>query len=65
MVIQNYWPKERVKPKFKKGDLAKTADKNDNFSECDTRICSEKLYTNTEAIDDTIPTYHINNLPER
>ena len=58
---------KRVKkePKYKLGDLVRTADKRNIFSKSDTTNWSNKLYTITEIIDDTIPSYRINYLPER
>ena len=35
------------------------------FSKGDTTNCSYKLYKITEIINETIPSYHINNLKER
>ena len=35
------------------------------FSKGDTTDWSYKLYKITEIINDTIPSYHIDNLPER
>ena len=57
----------RVKqlPKFKLGDLVRTADIKRVFSKGDFSNWSYKLYTITEDIDDTIPSYRINYLSER
>ena len=57
----------RVKrqPKFKLGDLVRTADIKRVFSKGDSTNWSYKLYTITEVIYDTIPSYRINYLPER
>ena len=56
---------KKVKPKFQINDLVRTADLKRTFSKGDTTNWSYKLYKITEIIDDTIPTYHIDNLPER
>ena len=47
------------------GDLVRTADLKRTFSKGDTTNWSYKVYKITEIINDTIPTYHIDNLPER
>ena len=57
--------RKRVCPKFKSNDLVRTADLKKAFSKRDTTIWSYQLYKITEIINDTIPTYHIGNLPER
>ena len=58
---------DRVKrqPKFKLGYLVRTADIKRVFSKGDSTNWSYKLYTITEVIHDTIPSYRIDNLPER
>ena len=57
----------RVKqsPKFKLGQLVRTADIKQVFSKGDSTNYSYKLYTITEIIHDTIPSYRIDYLPER
>ena len=55
----------KVKPKFRVNDLIRTADLKRTFSKSDTTNWSYKLYIITEIINDTIPTYRIDNLPER
>ena len=57
----------RVKrqPKLKLGDLVRTADIKRVFSKGDSTNWSYKLYTITEVIYDTIPSYRIDYLPER
>ena len=55
----------RQKPKFKLGDLVRTADIKRVFSKGDSTNWSYKLYTITEVIHDTIPSYRIDYLPER
>ena len=58
---------DRVKrqPKFKLGDLVRTADIKRVFSKGDSTNWSYKLYTITEVIHDIIPSYRIDYLPER
>ena len=58
---------DRIKrqPKFKLGDLVRTADIKRVFSKGDSTNWSYKLYTITEVIHDTIPSYRIDYLPER
>ena len=55
----------RQQPKFKKVQLHRTADIKRVFSKVDSTNYSYKLYTITEIIHDTIPTYRIDDLPER
>ena len=55
----------RQKPKFKLGQLVRTADIKKVFSKGDSTNWSYKLYTITEVIHDTIPSYKIDYLPER
>ena len=57
--------RKKVKPKFQINDLVRVADLKRTFSKGDTTNWSYKLYKITEIINDTIPTYHIDNLPER
>ena len=57
--------RNKIKPKFQINDLVRTADLKKTFSEGDTTNWSYKLYKITEIIDDTIPSYHIDNLKER
>ena len=57
--------RQKQRPKFKLGDLVRTADIKRVFSKGDSTNCSYKLYTITEVIHDTIPSYRINYLPER
>ena len=58
---------DRVKqqPKFKLGDLVRTADIKTVFSKGDSTNWSYKLYTITEVIHVTITSYRIDYLPER
>ena len=57
--------RKKVKPKYEIGDLVRTADLKKTFSKGDTTNWSYKLYKITEIINDTIPSYKIDNLPER
>ena len=57
--------RKKVNPKFQLNDLVRTADLKKTFSKGDTTNWSYKLYKITEIIKDTIPSYKINNLPER
>ena len=50
---------------YKVGHLERTADIKQFFSKVDSTNWSYKLYTITEVIHDTIPSYRIKNLPER
>ena len=58
---------ERVKrqPKFYLSQLVRTADIKRVFSKGDSTNWSYKLYTITEIIHDTIPSYRIDYIPER
>ena len=57
--------RKKIKPKYEIGDLVRTADLRKTFSKGDTTNWSYKLYKITEVINDTIPSYKIDNLPER
>ena len=57
--------RKKIKPKYEIGDLVRTADLKKTFSKGDTTNWSYKLYKITEIINDTIPSYHIDNLKER
>ena len=57
--------RNKIKPKFQRNDLVRVADLKRTFSKGDTTNWSYKLYKITEIINDTIPSYKINNLPER
>ena len=57
--------RKKLNPKFKLGQLVRTADIKRVFSKGDSTNYSYKLYTITEIIHDTIPSYRINYLPER
>ena len=57
--------RNKIKPKFQINAHVRTADLKKTFSKSDTTNWSYKLYKITEIINDTIPSYKINNLPER
>ena len=57
--------RENQKLKLKLGQLVRTADTKRVFSKGDSTNWSYKLYTITEVIHDTIPSYRIDYLPER
>ena len=54
-----------LNPKYKLGQLVRTADIKKLFSKGDSTNYSYKLYTITEVIHDTIPSYRIDSLEER
>ena len=56
--------KVKQQPKYKLGQLVRTADSKRVFSKGDSTNWSYKLYTITEVIHDTNPSYRINYLPE-
>ena len=56
---------KEVQPKVQVNDLLRTADLKKTFSKGDTTNWSYELYKITENINDTIPSYHIDNLRER
>ena len=57
--------REVRKPKFKLGQLVRTADIKRVFSKGDSTNWSYEIYTITEIIHDTIPSYRIDYLLER
>ena len=57
--------RKKVKPKYEIVDLVRTADLKRTFSKGDTTNWSYKLYKITEIVNDTIPSYKIDNLKER
>ena len=57
--------RNKIKPKYKMGDLVRTADLKKTFSQSETNNWSYKLYKISEIINDTIPSYKVDNLPER
>ena len=66
IVYSNLIDKREIqKPKFKLGQLIRTADIERVFSKGDSTNWSYKLYTIAEIIHDTIPSYRNNYLAER
>ena len=57
--------RQKQRPKFKLGDLVRTADIKRVFSKGDSTNWSYKLYTITEVIHDSVPSYRIDYLAER
>ena len=57
--------REVRKPRFRLGQLVRTADIKKVFSKGDSTNYSYEIYTVTEIIHDTIPSYRIDYLPER
>ena len=57
--------RQKQRPKYKLAQLVRTADIKRVFSKGDRTNYSYKLYTITEVIHDTVPSYRINYLPER
>ena len=57
--------RKKITPKFQINDLVRVADLKKTFSKGDTTNWSYKLCKITEIINDTIPSYKIDNLPER
>ena len=57
--------RKKVNPKFQLNDLVRVADLKKTFSKGDTTNWSYKLYKITEIINDTIPSYRLDNLKER
>ena len=57
--------KRKLNPKYKLGQLVRTADIKRVFSKGDSINYSYILYAITEVIHDTIPSYRIDYLPER
>ena len=57
--------RKKITPKFQINDLVRTADLKKTFSKGDTTNWSYQLYKITEIINDTIPSYKIDNLKER
>ena len=65
-VSSNLQDKRKIlNPKYKSGQLVRTADIKRVFSKGDSTNWSYKLYTITEVIHDTIPAYRIDYLLER
>ena len=57
--------RNKIKAKYQINNLVRVADLKKTFSKGDTTNWSYKLYKITEIINDTIPSYKIDNLPER
>ena len=57
--------RKKVKPNIQVNDLVRTAGLRKTFSKGDTTSLSYILDEITETINETIPKYHIDNLPER
>ena len=57
--------RDKQLPKFNLGQLVRTAEIKKVFSKGDSTNYSYRLYTKTEVIHDTIPSYRINYSPER
>ena len=57
--------RKKITPKFQVNDLVRTADLKKIFSKGGTTNWSYRLYKITEIINDTIPSYKIDNLPQR
>ena len=57
--------RKKVKPKFQINDLVRTDDLKRTSSKGDTTNWSYKLYKITEIINDTLPSYKIDNLSKR
>ena len=66
IVYSNLQDKRKIlNPKYKLGQLVRVSDIRRVFSKGDSTNYSYKLYTITEVIHDTIPSYRLNYLPER
>ena len=57
--------RDKQNPKYKLGQLVRTANIKRVLSKSDSTNYSYKLYTITEVIHNTIPSYRIDYLPER
>ena len=57
--------RKKITPKFQVTDLVRTVDLKKTFSKSDTTNWSYKLYKISELINDTIPSYKIDNLKKR
>ena len=57
--------RKKIKAKFQINDIVRTANLRKTFSKGDTTNWIYNLYKITEIVNDTIPSYKINNLPER
>ena len=57
--------RKEINPKYELGQLFRTVDIKRVFSKVESTNWSYKLYTITEVIHDTLPTYRLNYLQER
>ena len=57
--------RKKVKPKFQINDLFRTADLKKTFTKGETTNCSLILHKIIQSNNDTIPSYKVDNLPER
>ena len=57
--------RKKVSPKFQLNEFVRVADLKKTFSKGDTTNWSYRLYKITEILNDTIPSYRIDNLKER
>ena len=57
--------RKKIKPKYQINDLVRVADLKKTFSKGDTTNWSYRLYKITEIINDTMPSYRLNDLLER
>ena len=65
-VYKNFLDKRiKIAPKCRVNDLVRTADLRKTFLKSDLTNWSYKLHKITEINEDTIPSYLIDNLPER
>ena len=65
-VYKNFLDKrKKINPKFQIHDLVRTADIKERFPKSDTTNWSYILYKITEIINDTLPKYRLERLPER
>ena len=63
-VYINLLDNKRINPKFQGNDLVRTADLKKTFSKSDTTNWSYKIYKITDIVNDAIPSYKIDDLPE-
>ena len=57
--------RKKIKPKYKIGDLVRTAELKKTFLKSNTTNWSYKMYKITEIINDTITSYKTDNLSDR
>ena len=57
--------RKKIKPKFQVNNPNRVADLGKTFSKGDTTNWPYKMYKYTENINDTIPIYQSDSLPER